>query len=242
MWYISRRSSVTLVVLYRAQPVECLAGQEYLLIQVQKWYHYQPPPLYAKNEQDIDSLIHLTRMFSSDIGMTFGLVKCGCPIVNRGKIKSTREITRPEGQIDDMDESYKYLGIVQSFRNNDEEVRHKAPSEYRNRVRRVLRSKIYSKNKVTAINTFAVPVIQCPAAVVSWRREDLEETDIGTRKLITMHGVFHAKSSSARLYTSRNESGSTASKMLCAKKNKAWSPMSAGKQKLTRWWLSASVS
>ena len=29
--------------------------------------------LYAKNERDIDSLIHLTRIYSEDIGMSFGL-------------------------------------------------------------------------------------------------------------------------------------------------------------------------
>ena len=140
-------------------PVECLAGQEYLLIQVQKWYHYQPPPLYAKNEQDIDSLVHITWVFSSGIGMTFGLPKFGRLIVNRGKIKSTSGIRLPEGQIDDISESYKYLGIVQSFSNNNKKVRHKATSEYRNRVRLVLRSKLYSKNRVTAINIFTVPVV-----------------------------------------------------------------------------------
>ena len=68
--------------------------------------------LCAKNEQDIDSLIHLTRVFSSDIGMTFGLAKCGRLIVNRGKVKSTCGISLPEGQIDDIGESYKYLGIL----------------------------------------------------------------------------------------------------------------------------------
>ena len=74
-------------------------------------------------------------------------------------------------------------------------------------MRRVLRSKLSSKNKVTAINTFAVPVIRYPAAVVSWRREDLKEIDIGPRKLMTMHGVFHPKSSTARLYTGKKEGG-----------------------------------
>ena len=115
--------------------------------------------LYAKNEQDIDSLIHLTQVFSSDIGMTFGLAKCGRLIVNRGKVKSTSRISLPEGQIDDINKSYKYLGILQLFGNNDEEVSCKATSEYRNRVRQVRRSKLSSKNKVTAINTFAVLVI-----------------------------------------------------------------------------------
>ena len=68
--------------------------------------------LYAKNKQAINSLIYFTRMFSSDIGMTFGLAKCGHLIVNRGKVRSTSGISLPEGQIDDIDESYKYLGII----------------------------------------------------------------------------------------------------------------------------------
>ena len=31
--------------------------------------------LYAKNEQVVDSLIYFTRVFGSDIGLTFGLTK-----------------------------------------------------------------------------------------------------------------------------------------------------------------------
>ena len=98
--------------------------------------------LYAKNEQDIDSLIHITRVFSSDIGITFGLAKGGRPIVNRGKVKSTSGISLPERQIDDIGDTYKYLIILQSFGSNNEEIRCKATSEYRNRVRRVQRSKL----------------------------------------------------------------------------------------------------
>ena len=99
--------------------------------------------------------------------MTFGLAKWGCLIVNRGQVKSTIEISLPEGQIDNIDKSYKYLGILKSIGNNDEEVRCTATSKYRNRVRRVLRSKLSSKSLLTAINTFAVLVIRYPAAVVS---------------------------------------------------------------------------
>ena len=90
-------------------------------------------------------------------------------------------------------------------------------------MRWVQRSKFCSKNKLTTINTFAVTVIRYTVAVVSWRRKDLKETDIGTRKLMAMHGVFHTQSSTARLYTSRKEGGKicTALKMLCTKKNRA---------------------
>ena len=76
----------------------------------------QPAPLhgrhqatYAKNEQDIGILIHLTLVFSSYIDMTFGLAKCRHLIVNRSVVKSTSGISPPDGRRDDIDESYKYL-------------------------------------------------------------------------------------------------------------------------------------
>ena len=93
-------------------------------------------------------------MFSSNIGITFGLALYKLSIVSRSK--RTSEISLPESQVDAIEENYKYLGILQSLGNNDEEVHCNTSSEYRNRVRRGLRSKLYSKNKVTAINTFAV--------------------------------------------------------------------------------------
>ena len=60
-------------------------------------------------------------------------------------------------------------------------------------MRRVLRSKVSSKNEVVAINTFAVSVIRYPKVVVSCRQENLNETDLGTRK----RGVIYPKSNKA---------------------------------------------
>ena len=98
-------------------------------------------------------------MFGSDIGVTFGLAKYRRLIVNRGKVKSTSGISLQEGRFDDIDLSYKYLEILQSFGNKDKEVCRKTTSEYENWVRWALKSKLSSKKKVTAINTFTVPVI-----------------------------------------------------------------------------------
>ena len=80
-------------------------------------------------------------------------------------------------------------------------------SEYRKRVRKILGSELYSKNMITTINTFAVPVIRYTAACITWRQEDLKAVDIGTRKLLTMYGAFHPKSSTDRLYGDRKEGG-----------------------------------
>ena len=163
--------------------------------------------LYAKSERDIDSLIHLTRIFSSDIGMSFGLDKCGRLVVNRGKVKTTQGIQLPEGHIADIEDSYKYLGIMQSYGNHDAEVRRKATAEYKKRVKQVLKSQLTAKNKITAINTYAVPVIRYTAGVTDWPKEEIQNLDIQTRKLLTMYGAFHPKSNVERLYDRRKEGG-----------------------------------
>lgn len=45
------------------------------------------------------------------------------------------------------------------------------------------------KNKVQAINTYTLPVIRHPAGIIRWPKEEIEATDIKTRKLLPMHGV-----------------------------------------------------
>ena len=52
-----------------------------------------------------------------------------------------------------MEGSYKYLGILQSHGNKDAEARHKAATEYKKRVRQVLKSQLKARYQVAAINT-----------------------------------------------------------------------------------------
>ena len=95
--------------------------------------------------------------------MSFGLDKCGRLIAQRGMIKQTSGIKLPEGHIEDISSSYKYLGILQSYDNHDQEVRQKAKTEYKKRIRQVLKTQLTAKNKITAINTYALPVIKYTA-------------------------------------------------------------------------------
>lgn len=44
---------------------------------------------------DIDSLTHLTRIYSEDIGISFGLEKCDLIVVKRGKAIMTNGIDLP---------------------------------------------------------------------------------------------------------------------------------------------------
>ena len=61
----------------------------------------------TKNERDIDSLIHLTRIYRNDIRMSFGLNKCGRMVSRRGRMIRTEGVVLPDNIIN-VQESYKY--------------------------------------------------------------------------------------------------------------------------------------
>ena len=92
--------------------------------------------LYSKNERDIDSLIHLARIYSNDIRMSFGQDKCGWVVSGRGKMITTEGTELLEGNIADVQDSYKYLAIPQSD-GNHEVAKRSATAEYVQRVSQV---------------------------------------------------------------------------------------------------------
>lgn len=51
--------------------------------------------LYAKNERDINSLIHLTRIYSENIEISFKLEKCDRMVVKREKVITTNGMDLP---------------------------------------------------------------------------------------------------------------------------------------------------
>ena len=53
--------------------------------------------LYGNDERQIDSLINTVRVFSDDIGMEFGLKKCGVVVMKRGKVVKHDGVDLPDG-------------------------------------------------------------------------------------------------------------------------------------------------
>ena len=52
--------------------------------------------LFAKNEDQIDSLVNTVKKFSEDIKMEFGLPKCGVLIMKRKKVVKSEGISMPD--------------------------------------------------------------------------------------------------------------------------------------------------
>ena len=111
--------------------------------------------LYGKSECKIKGLVSTVEVFSQDIGMEFGIKKCGVIIMNRGKAKSIDGIELPSGEkIREIEEGgYKYLGILEYDRVKEQEVKDTFRSEYFRRTKLILKSTLNGRNKIMALNT-----------------------------------------------------------------------------------------
>ena len=80
--------------------------------------------------------------------------------------------------------------------------------EYKRRLKLLLKTKLSGKNKIMAVNTWAVAILRYSAGIVEWRSDDeLKELDRKTRKMMKMHGALHPKSDVDRLYPQKQKGG-----------------------------------
>ena len=165
--------------------------------------------IYGKDAKNLEVLVQTIRIITEDMRMEFGIDKCGMVNLVKGKTIQTEGITLPDDRtIKDIGLTpYKYLGILESDNINHQEMKTTIRKEYISRVKAILKSKLNSGNMVKAINTWAVPVIRYSAGIVDWTKEDLENIDRKTRKLMTINKALHPRACVARLYITRSEGG-----------------------------------
>ena len=165
--------------------------------------------LYGKTESELEDLIGVVSKFSKDIGMEFGLDKCGVLVIEKGVKVKHEGIKLPDGKVmkEIDDDGYKYLGILEGATIMNKEMKLKVRNEYLRRVKCVAKSWLYAGNLIKAINVWAVSVIRYSAGILEWSTKDLQQMDIDTRKALTLHGAFHRNSTVHRLYMKRDEGG-----------------------------------
>ena len=86
-------------------------------------------------------------------------------------------------------------------------MKEKIRKEYCRRVKLVLKSELNAGNKITAINTLAVPILTYSFNVVNWTLQEIRKLDRKTRKILTMYRMNHPKADVDRIYISRKEGG-----------------------------------
>ena len=73
--------------------------------------------LLAKNEKELETLIHAVRIYSQDIGLEFGIEKCAMHVMKSGKRYTTDGMELPNHdkiRTLEENETYKYLGILEA--------------------------------------------------------------------------------------------------------------------------------
>ena len=86
-------------------------------------------------------------------------------------------------------------------------MKNKVTTEYKRRLRQILKSKLNGKNKIQAINTWAVALLRYGARIINWTVAELKKIDRTTRKTLTIYGAFHPKSNVDRLHLKRKHGG-----------------------------------
>ena len=66
--------------------------------------------------------------------------------------------------------------------------------EYMKRISKIWSSELYSNNKVIAHNMFAIPVLTLTFSIIQWTKEELEQMDVKTRKILSYNSSFHVNS------------------------------------------------
>ena len=97
------------------------------------------------------------KQFSDNIGMTFGLEKCAKASFKKGNIEINDDKAIQELN---QEKAYKYLGVDESDGIQHRKMKEKIRKEYNRRVRLILRTELNGRNKMEAINSLAVPVVQ----------------------------------------------------------------------------------
>ena len=100
--------------------------------------------LYGKSNDQIDSLVRTVYLFTSDVGMEFGVKKCGTIVLKRGKMVECNGIELANGEVIKRitEEGCAYLGVMELDQVMEEEMKKKITKEYYRRLKLVLKSKL----------------------------------------------------------------------------------------------------
>ena len=144
--------------------------------------------LFSKSEEHMDTLVRTVYVLSNDIGMEFGMKKSETLTMKRWKVVRCEGIKLPNSEVikEVKKEGYTYLDIVKLDKIKENEMKEKTIKEYKRRLQLVLKSKLNARNKITAINAWAVAVFRYRAGILQWKESELKDVDRKSRKTMTM--------------------------------------------------------
>ena len=165
--------------------------------------------LLGATANQLQQMLRIVEEFSNDIKMKFGLNKCRTINIVRGKLQeggfemqNGQNIAAMEAQ-----ETYKYLGMKQAQRIEQQTMKQEFTKEFLSRIRRVLKSNLNSKNTFKALNTYAFTALNYSFGIIKWSRTDIQNMQRKTRTLLMKAKKHHPRSALERTTLPRNQGG-----------------------------------
>ena len=109
------------------------------------------------------------------------------------------------GQDLELEKSYKYLMLTEDNVIQHSSMRQKIWKEFFCRVQSVMTTELNVRNRMDAINSFALPVVTHSFTMMNWSFTEVKTFDTKINKLLAMHRMHHPKSDVNRLYLPRKE-------------------------------------
>ena len=166
--------------------------------------------LYPKDYNNLEGLLRIVKGFSDNIGMEFGLSKGARATIKRGKLEKSDHVRLDEEtMIKDLEQEkvYKYLGIDESSGIQHATMRQKLKKKLVKRTRLILKTELNSKNRITAINMLAIPVIIYSFNIIDWYLSEGKRLNIKVGKMMTTHSMHRPKANIYRLYLPGSNGG-----------------------------------
>ena len=129
----------------------------------------------------MDDIKLFVRIYSQD----------GVELPNQNKIRTLAK-----------NKNYKYLGTLKADTIKRGEMKDKIQKESLKRIRKLLETKLSSRNLFKRINTWAAPLVKYSELFLKWTRDELKQMDQRIRKLMTMRKSLHLRDNVDRLYVS----------------------------------------
>ena len=107
----------------------------------------------------------------------------------------------------EQEKVYNQLGIDESSGIQHATMKQKLKKKLVRRTRLILKSELNSKNRITAINILAIPVITYSFNIIDWNLSEVKRLDIKIRKMMTTRSMHHPKADIHRLYLPRSSGG-----------------------------------
>ena len=136
--------------------------------------------------------------------MEFEIEECGA---KRGKLCKSEGIKLIKREMikEVDDEGYNYLGILESYKFKETEIKDIFRRENLGWFTLVMKSQLNDKNKIKAAKTWAVSLKMYESRTIKWNKGELQEIDRKARKIITINEELHPRSDVARIHVPRKK-------------------------------------